>query len=268
MSLLELIGINLAVTAVLMFLVWLASIKLRDVSIVDVFWGLGFVVIAWLSFVLTGEITGRKALLVLVTSIWGLRLSVYLAWRKSGAPEDPRYHAMRKSIGPRFWLISLFLVFGLQGIIMNVVALPVMAGQFDPSPIGFWAFLGVALWIVGLLFEAVGDYQLARFKADANNRGKVMDRGLWRYTRHPNYFGDFLVWWGIFFAAQGQGSWWTGIGPLVMSFLLLRVSGVSLLERSLEHSKEGYADYMARTSAFFPWPPRVGGTAREKESCR
>jgi steroid 5-alpha reductase family enzyme len=163
---------------------------------------------------------------------------------------------MRASIGPRFWLVSLFLVFGLQGIIMNVVALPVVAGQLDASPIGLWTVFGVALWTVGMLFEAVGDYQLARFKADSNNRGKVLDRGLWRYTRHPNYFGDFLVWWGIFFAALGQGSWWTAIGPLVMSILLVRVSGVSLLERSLKHSKEGYEDYMARTSAFIPWPPR------------
>lgn len=268
MRLLDLIGINLAVTGALMFLVWLVSIKLRDVSIVDVFWGLGFVVIAWLSFGLTGEISGRKMLLVLVTSIWGLRLSVYLAWRKSGAPEDHRYQAMRQSIGPRFWWISLLLVFGLQGILMNLVALPVMAGQLDTSPVGFWALPGVTLWIVGVLFEAVGDYQLARFKADASQRGKVMDRGLWRYTRHPNYFGDFLVWWGIYFAAQGQGSWWTAIGPVVMSFLLLRVSGVSLLERSLKQNKEGYADYMARTNAFFPWPPRVAAAAHEKESSR
>jgi steroid 5-alpha reductase family enzyme len=266
MSLLELIGVNLAVTAALMFLVWLVSIKLRDVSIVDVFWGLGFVVIAWLSFFLTGENTVRKTLLVLLTSIWGLRLSLYLARRKFGTPEDYRYQAMRASIGPQFWLVSLFLVFGLQGIIMNVVALPVVAGQLDTSPTGFWAVLGVALWTVGLLFEAVGDYQLARFKADANNRGKVLDRGLWRYTRHPNYFGDFLVWWGIFFAAQGQGSWWTAIGPLLMSILLLRISGVALLERSLTNTKEGYADYMARTSAFFPWPPQVRATTHEKEN--
>jgi steroid 5-alpha reductase family enzyme len=169
------------------------------------FWGLGFVVIAGLSFFLTGESTVRKTLLVLPTSIWGLRLSLYLARRKFGTPGDYRYQAMRASIGLRFWLVSLFLVFGLQGIIMNVVALPVMAGQLDTSPIGFWTVLGVALWTLGLLFEAVGDFQLARFKADANNRGKVLDRGLWRYTRHPNYFGDFLVWWGILFCRSGPG---------------------------------------------------------------
>ncbi|MBM3994997.1 MAG: DUF1295 domain-containing protein [Planctomycetes bacterium] len=255
MNCLELLALNIVLTLALMTVLWGVSLVLRDVSIVDVFWGLGFVVIASLCFFLTEEITVRKTLLLLLTSIWGLRLSIYLALRKFGTPEDYRYQAMRAWIGHQFWLVSLFLVFGLQGILMNIVALPVVMGQLDTSPIGFWAVLGVALWTVGLVFEAVGDYQLALFKADVNNRGKVLDQGLWRYTRHPNYFGDFLVWWGIFFAAQGQGSWWTVIGPLVMSFLLIRVSGVALLERSLKNSKEGYEDYMARTSAFIPWPP-------------
>lgn len=256
MNLPELLAVNLAVTATLMLLVWLVSVILRDVSIVDVFWGLGFVVIAFLTFFLTGESTSRKVLLLALTSVWGGRLATYLAWRKCGTPEDYRYRAMRESIGPRFWLVSLVVVFGLQGLIMNVVALPVVAGQLERSPMSGWTVLGVGLWTVGLLFETIGDYQLARFKADPNNRGKVMDRGLWRYTRHPNYFGDFLVWWGVYFAALGESTWWTALGPLVMSFLLIRVSGVALLERSLQHSKEGYADYIARTSAFFPWPPR------------
>jgi len=255
MNLLELLAVNLAVTSALMLLVWLASVRLRDVSIVDVFWGAGFVVIAILTFFLTGDSTSRKSLLLALTSIWGLRLATYLAWRKYGTPEDPRYRAMRESIGTRFWLVSLFVVFGLQGLIMNVVALPVMAGQMDRSPLNGWAVLGFGLWTVGLLFETIGDYQLARFKADPNNRGKVMDRGLWRYTRHPNYFGDFLVWWGIYVAALTENTWWTVLGPLVMSFLLLRVSGVTLLEHSLRRDKEGYADYIARTSSFFPWPP-------------
>lgn len=256
MKLLELIGINFGVTLALMLVIWLVSVKLHDVSIVDACWGMGFVVIAWVTFALTGENAARKVLLAALTSIWGLRLSLYLAWRKLGTPEDSRYQAMRASIGPKFWWVSLFLVFGLQGLIMNIVALPVMSGQLDESPLGICAVMGVVLWSVGLIFETVGDYQLARFKADANNRGKVMDSGLWRYTRHPNYFGDFMIWWGIFFAAQGEGSWWTFVGPLVMSILLLRVSGVTLLERSLQTSKPGYAEYMARTSAFFPWPPR------------
>lgn len=257
MSLFELIAVNLAVTAVLMLLVWLESLMLRDVSIVDVFWGLGFTVIAWVTFFLTGEATARKLGLCLLTSVWGLRLAEHLARRKIGTPEDARYKAMREAVGPRFWLVSLFTVFGLQTLVMNVVALPVVAGQRDPAPLGGWSYLGIGLWAVGFLFETIGDFQLARFKADPRHRGQVMDRGLWRYTRHPNYFGDCLVWWGIYVFALGSGrSWWTAIGPLVMTVLLVRVSGVALLERSLQRSKEGYADYMARTSPFFPWPPR------------
>jgi len=262
MSLLELIAVNLSVTALFMVLVWLMSLKLRDVSIVDVFWGMGFVAIAAVTFFLTGEVSSRKIVLLTLTSVWGLRLAAHLARRKLGTPEDHRYQAMRQAIGPRFWLVSLFTVFALQGLIMNVVALPIVAGQLDRAPLDVWAFLGMGLWTVGFLFETIGDYQLARFKSDPGNRGKVMDRGLWRYTRHPNYFGDFLIWWGIYLAALGDGhAWWTIIGPLVMSFLLLRVSGVTLLERSLQQTKEGYAEYMARTSAFFPWWRRDPGVA-------
>jgi steroid 5-alpha reductase family enzyme len=257
MSLLEVLAINLAVTAILMLVIWLASLPLRDVSIVDAFWGPGFVLVAGVTFVLTGDGSPRKVLLLLLTALWGLRLGAYLAWRKAGTPEDHRYRAMRDAVGPRFWLVSLFVVFLLQGLIMNVVALPVVAGQLDRSPLNAWSVLGVAFWAVGFLFECVGDWQLARFKADPSNRGKVMDRGLWRYTRHPNYFGDFLVWWGLFFASLGeQPVWWTVVGPALMSYLLLRVSGVTLLEQSLRQTKEGYAEYVARTSAFFPWPPR------------
>lgn len=257
MSLLQLIGVNLGVTAALLLILWLISLKIRDVSIIDIFWGFGFVVIAWLTFFLSGgETSSRKVLLVLLTTIWGTRLSIHLARRKIGTPEDHRYQAMRAKVGQRFWLISLFLVFGLQGVIMNIVALPVVAGQLENAKIGVLAAIGFVLWMIGLAFEAVGDAQLARFKAKPENRGKVMDQGLWRYTRHPNYFGDFLIWWGLFFvAATGQNAW-TAIGPAIMSFLLVRVSGVKLLEQSLKTSKEGYADYMSRTSAFFPWPPR------------
>jgi steroid 5-alpha reductase family enzyme len=257
MGLLELIASNLAITASLMALVWLASLMLRDVSIVDPFWGFGFALIATVTFFRTGEATDRKMLLLAFTNVWGLRLTAYLAWRKIGTPEDHRYLAMRDRIGPRFWLVSLFVVFGLQALIMNLVALPVVAGQLDRSPLRGWAILGVALWALGFFVETIGDYQLLRFKADPNNRDEVLDRGLWRYTRHPNYFGDFLVWWGIYFVSLGdEPTWWTAIGPVVMSFLLLRVSGVTLLERSLQHRKKGYAQYMARTSSFIPWPPR------------
>lgn len=262
MTLIELLAVNAAATGMLMFLLWLASVALRDVSIVDVFWGLGFVIIAVATFFLTGEVTSRKLLLLALTAAWGLRLSIYLGLRKFGAPEDHRYRAMREKIGPRFWIVSLLLVFGLQGIIMNVVALPLLVGQLDDSPLNWLSAVGCAVWSIGFVFETVGDWQLARFKADPRNQGQVLDRGLWRYTRHPNYFGDFMVWWGIYLASLGAGfAWWTIIGPMLMSFLLLRVSGVTLLESALRQRKGGYADYAARTSSFFPWRPRARPSA-------
>jgi steroid 5-alpha reductase family enzyme len=264
-SLLELVAINLGVTAALLLFVWATSVILADVSIVDVFWGIGFAVIAGVTFIFSADAGGRRMLLLVLTCIWGLRLAGHLGWRKFRTPEDYRYRAMREAIGPRFWVVSLLTVFALQGLIMNVVALPIVAGQLDASPLGVWAYLGIVLWFFGITFECVGDYQLARFKGDSANQGKVMDRGLWRFTRHPNYFGDFLVWWGLFLVAQGdQNSWWTAVGPLVMSFLLLRVSGVTLLERSLKETKIGYAEYIARTSPFFPWPPRSQSARNEK----
>jgi steroid 5-alpha reductase family enzyme len=258
MSLLELLGANLVLTLALMAALWVVSLALRDVSIVDVFWGIGFVVIAGATFLQTGPATPRKLLLFGLTTLWGLRLAVYLGRRKFGTPEDHRYQSLRARIGPRFWLISLVLVFGLQGVVMNVVALPIVLGQLDAASLGGLDAVGVLLWGIGFVFESVGDWQLARFKAQARGEGDVLDRGLWRYTRHPNYFGDFMVWWGLYVVSLGSGgAWWTIVSPLLMSYLLLRVSGVTMLEDSLRARKPAYADYVARTSAFFPWPPRA-----------
>jgi steroid 5-alpha reductase family enzyme/tryptophan-rich sensory protein len=261
MNLLELLAMNLALTVGLMLLLWLVSLALRDVSIVDVFWGMGFIVIAAVTFAFNGQRTDRGILLLFLIAAWGLRLSIYLGRRKFGAPEDHRYQAMRDSIGPRFWIVSLFLVFGLQAIIMNVVALPILTGQLDTSSLTWLNVAGCLVWLVGFLFETVGDWQLARFKSDPGSKGKVLDGGLWRYTRHPNYFGDFMVWWGIYFVSLGDGAtWWTVVSPLLMSLLLMRVSGVTLLERTLRERRAGYSEYVARTSTFFPWPPRVSST--------
>lgn len=235
---------------------WSVSLLLRDVSIVDVFWGPGFVVIAATTFFLTPHGSARKLLLLGLTTVWGLRLAIHLGVRKFGRPEDYRYQAMREKIGPRFWIVSFGIVFLLQGVIMSVVALPIVAGQLDDTPLGWTDAVGVIVWCVGLFFEAVGDWQLATFKADPGNAGKVMDHGLWRYTRHPNYFGDFTVWWWLYLIALGAvGAWWTIVSPLLISFLLLRVSGVTLLEHSLRGRKPEYANYISRTSVFFPWPP-------------
>ena len=250
--------VSAATAAGAMTLLWLVSLAVRDSSIVDIFWGAGFVLIAWVAFVTADGVEARRLLLVVLTSIWGLRLSAYLAWRNLGKGEDYRYTAMRERWGSRWWWWSLFQVFLLQGVLMWTVSLPVQAGQVPATPdLGWAALAGAAMWAVGMFFEGVGDLQMARFKADPANRGTVMDRGLWRYTRHPNYFGDFLVWWGLgTVAAEASGAWWSLVGPALMSFLLLRVSGVAMLEKTIGERRPGYAEYVRRTSAFFPRPPR------------
>jgi steroid 5-alpha reductase family enzyme len=247
--------------AALMLAAWVVSLAIRDASIVDIVWGLGFVLVAWVSFAVADGSDARRALVVVLTTLWGVRLAGYLAWRNLGQGEDYRYQAMRRRHGARFGLVSLFLVFGLQGLGMWTVSLPVQAAQVPDTPSGLVAldYVGLALWCAGMFFETVGDLQLARFRSDPSNGGKVMDRGLWRYTRHPNYFGDFCVWWGLGAIALATGeAWWALAGPLVMTVLLMRVSGVPMLERHMRKRRPGYEDYARRTSAFFPRPPRAG----------
>lgn len=244
--------------AVVMGATWLLSLVRRDASIVDVAWGLGFVVVAWTVRFQGDTETARQCLLVALVTVWGLRLAGYLFWRNHGRPEDYRYQAMRRRWGARFPLVSLVTVFTLQGVMMWIVSLPVQLGQVPDEPgLGAWAVVGVLVWAVGVVFEAGGDLQLARFRADPANAGKVMDRGLWRYTRHPNYFGDACAWWGIAIVAaeSGLGAWGL-VGAAVMTVLLLRVSGVALLERSLRERKPEYQAYAERTSAFVPMRPK------------
>lgn len=254
----EILLTSLAAIAGLHFLVWLLSLALKDVSIVDIFWGLGFVLIAWVSLLLAGDTSPTAWALVTLVTLWGLRLGGYLAWRNWGEPEDKRYRKMRDHHGARFPLVSLLTVFALQAALTWIIALPVQTGIAQGGPLGAAVVLGGLLWGVGMFFESVGDFQLARFKANPDNDGKVMNRGLWRYTRHPNYFGDFCVWWGLYLVSIGSGFvWWTLFGPVVMSILLLKVSGVTLLESSLKSRVEGYDDYVKSTSSFFPWPPQT-----------
>ncbi len=255
---------NLGAIAIVMLVVWLISVIRRDASVVDICWGLGFVLIAWLTLCRGEQIRSRSLLLTLLVSIWGLRLSGYLAWRNWGKSEDHRYAAMRQRHGNRFPLISLFTVFGLQGLLMWIISLPIQVGIVRAQPWHPVVAIGVGLWLVGLFFEALGDWQLARFKADPDNRGRVMNQGLWRYTRHPNYFGDFLVWWGFYLVAVESSSWWwTIVGPLLMSFLLIRVSGVRLLESSLRNRVAGYDSYLQSTSEFFPYPPKQPDSSKQ-----
>ncbi|MSX12611.1 MAG: DUF1295 domain-containing protein [Actinobacteria bacterium] len=239
---------------------WAVSVAVKDSSIVDIFWGSGFVVIAWVTFAVADGAPGRRWLLAILTTLWGLRLTIHLARRNLGHGEDFRYQEMRAKAGASWPLRSLWTVFWAQGLLMWLVSLPVQIGQQGETAIG-WSWLviaGIIVFAVGFFFETVGDLQLTRFIADPANKGTVMDRGLWRYTRHPNYFGDFSVWWGLYLIALAAGAWWTIIGPIIMSVLLIRVSGAGLLEKSIGKRRAGYDEYVARTSGFFPRPPKRG----------
>lgn len=241
--------------------IWLVSVIRRDASIVDVFWGPGFIVVALLYAVLGHADTPRAILALVLVTVWGLRLAVHIGWRSRGRGEDYRYREMREKAGALFPWLSLVSVFWLQAIILWVVSWPLgMATRREiPSGLTWLDGFGAFLWIVGFIFEAGGDLQLARFKADSANRSRVLDTGLWRYTRHPNYFGDACVWWGLtLIALAAGGPLWIVVSPLLMTFLLLKVSGVTLLEKGLTQTKPAYRDYVRRTSAFFPWPPRSG----------
>ena len=243
--------------AILMVATWLISVAIKDASIVDISWGLGFATVATVLWIADDAKSNLDTLLWLMTLLWGLRLCLYLARRNLGHGEDYRYVAMRKRWGPAFPLISFLTVYTLQGTLMWVVSLPVQLSHRAEGSIVVLAVIGVVLWAVGLYFEAVGDIQLSRFKADPANQGKVLDTGLWRYTRHPNYFGDACVWWGIAIVACSVSvGVWGLIGAAVMNVLLLKVSGVALLERSLVRRKPEYQTYIDRTSAFIPRPPK------------
>ncbi len=249
----------------LMIIVWLTSVIVRDASIVDIAWGFGFVVVAWACLLVDNDPGALQWLSVILTTIWGLRLAGYLAKRNLGHGEDFRYQSMRRRQGDLFWLKSLVTVFGLQGVIMWIVSLPVQIVHAPgvPRGLGPLAIIGALIWLVGFGFESIGDLQMARFKADPANEGKIMDQGLWSWTRHPNYFGDACVWWGL--GLVGLAAGWAGIaaliGPTVMNIFLVRVSGKALLERAMRKRRPGYDEYVARTSGFFPRPPRASNTA-------
>jgi steroid 5-alpha reductase family enzyme len=247
------------VTLVFMTAIWLLSLVLRDSSIVDIFWGFGFIAVTWtLATAAPGGLTPRAGLLASLVTVWGLRLSLHILWRNWGRGEDFRYRAWRGQAGHAWWWRSYFKVFLLQGAVMWLVAAPVVAVLSRGQQTAFSWIDGLAIvtWMVGFVFEAAGDWQLARFKSDTANNGRLMTGGVWRYTRHPNYFGDSTVWWGHYLLAVASGAWWTAFSPILMAFLLVRVSGVSMLESTLRETKPGYREYIQSTSAFFPLPPR------------
>jgi len=239
-------------------ILWIISVALKNVSIVDLFWGAGFVVINTFYFFNTDTTPAKIVLLVLV-AIWGLRLSIYLAWRNIGKGEDFRYREFRRQYGEKnYWWISFFQTFLLQGILMWVISLPLLGINLNSSSpnLEVLDFVGIFVWLIGFVFEAGGDFQLARFRKDITNKGKVLDTGFWHYTRHPNYFGDSAVWWGYGLLCVSTGSYWYVTGSVLMTLLIIKVSGVALLEKSLKEAKPQYHDYIRKTSSFIPWFPK------------
>lgn len=243
----------------MMTVLWIVSIAIKNVSIVDLFWGFGFVLSAGFYFLNTDGLDARKNILLILVAIWGLRLSIYLAIRNIGKGEDFRYREFRKNYGEtRYWWISFFQTFLLQGILMWLISAPLLGAQFTGAEnnLGILDFAGILIWIIGFSFEAGGDYQLAKFKADPANKGMVLSTGFWKYTRHPNYFGDSAVWWGYGLICISAGSYVPVIGSILMTGLIIKISGVALLEKSLKDTKPRYREYIEKTSAFIPWFPK------------
>ncbi len=254
----------LVVLLALIVVVWLIGRRLKRFAIIDVFWGLGFVVAAAIAFWASaghGD-DGRRWLLLLLTGAWGLRLAGYLAWRQRDGEEDPRYTALlNRAPAGKGELHMLTKVYVFQVVVMFIVAMVQVMGMFEAGPLNWIAWVGVAVWAVGLFFETVGDAQLAAFKADPANKGKLLDTGVWAWTRHPNYFGDTAVWWGLFLITASS---WPGLltvlSPLLMTWALTSRTGKPLTEKRMS-GRPGWDDYVARTSGFFPLPPRAGRRA-------
>lgn len=248
----------LPIILIMMIMLWIISVIVRNVSIVDLFWGLGFVITSIFYYHQTDGFHLRKVILLILVSIWGLRLSIYLAWRNSGRGEDFRYREFRRKYGKGYWWISFFQTFLLQGVLMWLISAPLLGAQFynRNSALSIIDFLGIGFFIVGFIFETFGDFQLAVFKSKPENKGKVLNTGLWKYTRHPNYFGDAAVWWGFGFICLAAGSLFPVLGSILMTALIIKVSGVALLEKSLKDKKPEYAEYIRKTSAFIPWFPK------------
>jgi steroid 5-alpha reductase family enzyme len=247
------------VIMMLMTMLWVISAIIKNVSIVDLFWGMGFVITAIFYFVSCEGDLLRKTVLLALVAVWGIRLSAYLAWRNAGKGEDFRYREFRKKYGENsYWWISFFQTFLLQGVLMWIISAPLLGAMFyrEQAFPQFFDLAAILFWIIGFIFEAGGDLQLARFRSDPSNKGKILDTGLWKFSRHPNYFGDSAVWWGYGLFCMAAGSYIPLLGSVLMTALIIKVSGVALLERSLTEQKPGYKDYVSRTSSFIPWFPK------------
>lgn len=249
--------VTLALALGMMTALWPISIRLKDVSVVDIVWGPAFAVVALACAMFSDEMTVRRWIVLALVWVWGLRLGIHIYRRRRlSGHEDYRYAEIRRGHGANFPLTSLFWVFWLQALLLWVISWPLQAVFTHDRPLSWLDAIGVVLVSSGIAIEAAADAQLTRFRADPRNRGQVLDNGIWAWSRHPNYFGDFTLWWGFFaFALASGGPWWTLLGPLIMSALLIHYSGAGLMEDTIVQRRAGYADYVRRTSFFIPWPP-------------
>ena len=233
-------------------LTWGVSVAKRDVSIVDSIWSL---MLLGAAVTYSGSVelyTSRSSLILTLVLLWALRLTIYITWRNWGEPEDRRYQDIRKKYEPNFAFKSLGIIFGFQAILAWIISMPLWAALSVPIAPSVVDLLAAAIWTLGMVFETVSDWQLARFKAEPTNHKKVMNQGLWRYTRHPNYFGECVVWWAFYVFALPVGAWWTVVSPILLTYMLLKFSGVSLLEENIVERRPLYRDYISNTNAFFP----------------
>ncbi len=251
-------GQSFSAVLLVAILFWIVSLVRNDVSSVDTLWSLMFLLLVGLYTSSLDVISDRAWLVLSLVAIWSIRLSAYITIRNHGQPEDHRYQTIRTNNEPGFRFKSLYIVFGLQAVLAGIIAIPLVSASSGAGNLGWIDFLGLLLWCIGMFFEVVGDHQLKAFRADPDNQGQVLDSGLWALTRHPNYFGEFTLWWGYYCFAVAAGGWWTIFAPLLMSLLLLKVSGVALLESSIKDRRPAYARYIKNTPAFFPRLSNIG----------
>lgn len=241
-------------------LTWILSVKKRDVSLVDRIWGLAYIanILGYLCYS-NFKVNAAQFMVLILVLIWGARLSIHIHLRNLGHGEDGRYQKIRSGYETGFWWKSYFTIFLFQWLLAAIISLPLFYILISDAQLSyFWAGLSLIIWLIGFVFEAGGDWQLTRFKKDPNNKGKLLNTGFWKLTRHPNYFGDGMVWWGLYVLALSLGGWWTVISPVIMTLFLRKVSGVDLLESQLKSTKPGYEEYIRTTPAFIPrlWPKK------------
>ncbi|MGB4812129.1 MAG: DUF1295 domain-containing protein [Methylophilaceae bacterium] len=238
------------------FIGWLLSLARRNVTHVDSMWSLFFMISAYTTALLSSDLTNRKMIVLILISLWGLRLCIYLTWRNWGPHEDGRYAEIRQNNAPNFWLKSIYIVFGLQAILAWIISISLYAAIDSSVAFNFIDYFAIALFAFGFTWEVLADWQLANFKESPSNKGKVLNTGLWRYSRHPNYFGECCLWWAFYLFALATGAWWAIVSPILMTLLLLKVSGVSLLEQTIVNRRPAYVEYIKSTNAFFPGFPK------------